>query len=47
MTHFAHVIIDGLYHDDLVDYTDDDEALRAAKRAVMKFVAEEEQIKRQ
>lgn len=43
-THFAHVLIDGLYHDDLVDYSDDDEALRAAKRAIMKFVAEEEQL---
>lgn len=43
-THFAHVIIDGLYDDDLVDYTDDDAAMRAAKRAVQNFLKEEDNI---
>lgn len=41
---FAHVIIDGIWGDDIVDFTDDDEALRAAKRAIAKFVAEENDI---
>lgn len=38
---FAHVIIDGIWGDDLVDFTDDDEALRAAKRAIAQFVKQE------
>ncbi|MGE3974443.1 MAG: DUF507 family protein [Bdellovibrionales bacterium] len=38
---FAHVIVDGIWNDDLVDYTDDDEALRAAKRAIVQFVKAE------
>jgi len=40
-TRFAHVIIDGIWGDDLVDFTDDDEALRAAKRAIVMFVKQE------
>ncbi len=43
-THFAHLIIDSIWNDDLVDYTDDDEALRAAKRSIGKFVKEGEDI---
>ena len=43
-THFAHVIIDGLYDDDLVDYTDDDAAMRAAKRAIQNFLKEEDNL---
>lgn len=38
---FAHVVIDSLWGDDLVDFSDDDEALRAAKRAVALFVKNE------
>jgi len=41
---FAHVIIDGIWGDDLADFSDDDEALRAAKRAISKFVKELEEI---
>lgn len=37
-THFAHVIIDGIWGDELADFADDDEAIRAAKRAVVLFV---------
>ena len=40
-THLAHVIVDGIWHDDLVDYTDDEQALRAAKRAMRQFIQEE------
>lgn len=43
-THFAHLIVDGIWNDDLVDYSDEDEAIRVAKRAVVKFVAEFAQI---
>lgn len=43
-THLAHVIIDGIWNDDLVDYTDEDQAIRLAKKAVARFVAEGEDI---
>lgn len=38
---FARVIIDGIWGDDLVDFRDDDEALRAARRAIGQFVKQE------
>ena len=43
-THLAHLITDGLWNDDLVDFTDDDEALRAAKRAVIEFVKLDQEV---
>jgi hypothetical protein len=39
-THFAHLIVDGIWNDDLVDYTDEDMAVKIAKRAITKFVKE-------
>lgn len=42
--HFAHVIADGIWNDDLVDYTDEDAAVRAAKKAVLEFIKEEDNI---
>ncbi len=39
-SHLAHVIIDGIWEDDLVDYSDDDLALRMAKKAIVAFVQE-------
>ncbi len=39
--HLAHVIVDGLWNDDLVDYTDEDQALREAKKAIIEFVQRE------
>lgn len=39
-THWAHIVTDGLWNDDIVDFTDEDEALRAAKRAIVEFVKE-------
>ncbi|HRO67157.1 MAG TPA: DUF507 family protein [Pseudobdellovibrionaceae bacterium] len=43
-THWAHLITDGVYDDDLVDFSDDDQALRAAKRAIVEFVKEEQDL---
>lgn len=43
-SHFAHLVTDAVYNDDLVDFTDDDQALRAAKRAIIEFVKEEQEI---
>lgn len=44
--HLAHVMTDAIWEDDLVDYTDDDLALRLAKKAVIEFVKEDEEIDR-
>ena len=38
--HFAHLIIDAVWKDDLVDYTDDNRALKVAKQSVAKFLSE-------
>jgi uncharacterized protein len=43
-THFAHIIVDGIWNDDLVEYTDDEIAIRAAKKAVVLFVKQEGDI---
>lgn len=40
MSHFTHVIIDGIWNDDLVEYTDEDMAIKVAKRALSKFVSQ-------
>lgn len=38
--HLARIVVDGIWNDDLVDYTDDDAALRAAKKGLNDFVKE-------
>ena len=43
-THWAHLLTDGIWNDDLVDYTDEDQALRLAKKAIVEFVKEHEDI---
>lgn len=43
-SHLARLIVDGIWNDDLVDYSDDDAALRWAKKAIAKFVSEGEDI---
>lgn len=42
--HLAHLVTDGIWNDDIVDFTDDDQALRAAKLAIGEFVKEDETI---
>ena len=42
--HLALAVVDALYHDDIVDYSDDDAALRAAKRGLSLFVKAVEDI---
>lgn len=44
LSHLAHLVTDGIWNDDLVDYTDEDIAMRAAKHAVAKWAAEEKDI---
>jgi hypothetical protein len=43
-THWAHLLTDGIWNDDMVDYTDEDMALRLAKKAIVEFVKEHEEI---
>jgi hypothetical protein len=40
----AHLIFDYLYDEDLVDFSDEDLAIRAAKKAVTEFVKEDAEI---
>ncbi len=41
---FAHLITDAIWNDDLVDYKDEELALRLAKVAVREFVKEDQEI---
>lgn len=43
-SHWAHLITDGVWNDDLVDFKDDDQALRATKRAIIEFVKDDQDI---
>jgi hypothetical protein len=38
VSHLARLIVDGIWNDDLVDYVDDDAALRAGKKGLNQFV---------
>lgn len=40
ISHLARLVVDGIWNDDLVDYTDDDAALRAAKKGLTAFMVE-------
>lgn len=44
VAHLSRIVVDAIWDDDLVDYTDDDAALRAAKRGLNEFVKEVEDI---
>jgi len=43
-SHWAHLLTDGVWGDELVEFSDDDQALRAAKRALAEFVNEDVDI---
>lgn len=43
-SHLAHKITDAIWNDDLVDYTDEDLALRLAKKAIAEFVKEDMEV---
>jgi hypothetical protein len=43
-SHWAHLLTDQVWHDDLVDYSDEDQALKVAKQAIAQFVKEHEEI---
>lgn len=43
-SHLAHKITDAIWNDDLVDYSDEDQALRLAKKAIAEFVKEDQDM---
>lgn len=43
-THWAHMITDKVWGADIADFSDDDEALRATKKAIIAFVKEDSDI---
>jgi hypothetical protein len=43
-THWAHMITDAVYEDDMVDFSDEDFALRLAKQAMVEFVKEDQEL---
>jgi hypothetical protein len=43
-THLAHIIVDGLYNDDIVEYSNEDEAIREAKRVVAEYARHETSV---
>lgn len=42
--HLAHIVTDKVWGDDIVDFSDDDLALKAAKMAIIAFVKEDAEI---
>jgi uncharacterized protein len=43
-SHLAHVIVDGIWNDDLVEFNDEDAAVRIAKKAIVDWVKEEDTL---
>jgi hypothetical protein len=43
-SHLAHIITDSVWNDDLVDYSDEDLALKIAKKVITDFVKEDSEI---
>ncbi len=44
ITHIAHLVCDGIYHDDLVDYPQEDEALLLIKKTLLNYLQIDDQI---
>jgi hypothetical protein len=43
ITHIAHLVFDGVWKDDLVDFTDDDKALKEIKMVITGFLKVEDE----
>jgi hypothetical protein len=44
ISHLAHLIVDGLWRDDLIDYRDEVEALRAAKESLSRLLSVDDEV---
>ena len=40
IVHIVHLMIDGIWKSDMVDYPDEDESLREAKRIALKYIGQ-------
>ena len=43
-SHITHLVIDGIWNDDLVEYNNEEKAVTIAKRGMRKFIKEMEEI---
>lgn len=43
-SHLAHLITDSVWNDDMVDYSDEDQALKIAKKVIADFVKEDQDV---
>jgi hypothetical protein len=44
ISHLSHLILDGLWNEDLVDFRDEAEALRTAKEAMIRLLSVDDQV---
>ena len=44
ISHLSHLILDGLWKEDLVDFRDEAEALRTAKEALIRLLSVDDQV---
>jgi len=44
ISHLAHLIVDGLWRDDLLDYRDETEALRTAKESLARLLSVDDEV---
>lgn len=44
ISHLAHLIVDGLWRDDLLDYRDEVEALRTAKESLARLLSVDDEV---
>ena len=43
-THLAHIIVDGIWNDDLVEYRNEDQAIKVAKQCMRDYVKHETSV---
>lgn len=43
ISHISHLIADGIWKDDMVDFTNDDEALREIKKTIADYLKKEDE----
>lgn len=44
ISHISHLIADGIWKDDLVDFTDDKDVLKEVKRVITNYLAIEDEV---
>jgi hypothetical protein len=44
ISHLAHLVVDGLWRDDLLDYRDEVEALRTAKESLARLLSVDDEV---